>query len=232
MRLAIVGFGRMGRTIASLAPSRGHDVALIIDEDENPDGRGLTSERLRGIDAAMEFTTPTAAPKNLARLIDAGVPAVCGTTGWYEELPRISALVNKHRGGLVHAGNFSVGVQLFLRAAGDLARAFAGQLDFDVFLVEEHHARKLDAPSGTARALQERLLAADRARKFPITSIRAGSIPGIHSLTYDGPYDTVTLSHTARSREGFAAGALLAAEWLPGRTGVFTFDDVLFGETR
>jgi 4-hydroxy-tetrahydrodipicolinate reductase len=232
MRLAIVGYGRMGRAIASLAPSRGHEVALIIDEAENPDGHGLTPERLRGIDAAIEFTTPTAAPKNLARLIETKVPTVCGTTGWHEELPRITTLVGKHHAGLVHAGNFSVGVQLFLRAARDLACAFASQAEFDAFLVEEHHARKLDAPSGTARALQQRLLTADPGRKFPITSIRAGSIPGIHSVTYDGPYDTVTLSHTARSREGFAAGALLAAEWLPGRTGVFTFEDVLFGETR
>jgi 4-hydroxy-tetrahydrodipicolinate reductase len=232
MRLAIVGYGRMGRAIASLAPARGHEIALVIDQADNPEGRGLTPERLRGIDAAVEFSTPTAAPQNLARLIEAGIPAVCGTTGWHNELARITALAREHKAALVHAANFSVGVQLFLRAARELARGFVGQSEFDGFVVEEHHATKLDAPSGTAKALVDRLRAVDPARKFPITSIRAGAVPGVHTLTYDGPYDTVTLSHTARSRDGFAAGALLAAEWLPGRTGVFTFEDVLFGEVR
>jgi 4-hydroxy-tetrahydrodipicolinate reductase len=232
MRLAIIGHGRMGRTIAMLAPSRGHDIAAVIDEAENPDGRGITPERLAGSDVALEFTTPTAAPVNLARLIELGIPAVCGTTGWNDELPRIATLARERRGALVHAANFSVGVQLFLRGARELARRFAGRREFDGFILEQHHATKLDAPSGTARTLQERARAADPGREFPITSVRAGAIPGIHSLTYDGPYETVSLTHTARSRDGFAAGALLAAEWLPGRTGVFTFEEVLFGEDR
>jgi 4-hydroxy-tetrahydrodipicolinate reductase len=232
MRLVIVGHGRMGRAIASLAPARGHEIVAVIDEAENPDGRGLTRERLAGADVAVEFTTPSAAPTNLARLIEAGVPTVCGTTGWTAELPSVAALVRQRHGALVHATNFSIGVQLFLRGARELARRFAGLADFDAFIVEEHHAKKLDAPSGTAHTLRERLRAADPARDFPITSIRAGAIPGIHTLTYDGPHETVILSHSARSRDGFAAGALLAAEWLPGRTGVFTFEDVLFGEDR
>jgi len=232
MRLAIVGYGRMGRAIASLAPARGHEIALVIDEAENPDGRGLTVERLRGVDAAVEFSTPAAAPLNLVRLIEAGVPTVCGTTGWGHELPRITMLARERRAALVHAPNFSVGVQIFLRAARDLAQGFAGRREFEGFIVEEHHTTKLDAPSGTAQTLRERLHHADPDRVFPITSIRAGAIPGIHTITYDGPFDTVTLSHTARSRDGFAAGALLAAEWLPGRTGVFTFEDVLFGEAQ
>ena len=232
MRVAIVGYGRMGRAIAALAPARGHEIALVVDEAENPDGHALTRERLAGIDAAIEFTTPTAAPINLARLVQAGIPTVCGTTGWGAELPRVTAMVRERRGALVHAPNFSVGVQVFLRAAGELARRFAGLRDFDGFIVEEHHAKKLDAPSGTAHTLRERLRAADPAREFPITSIRAGAIPGIHTLTYDGPHETVSLTHNARSRDGFALGALLAAEWLPGRTGVFTFEDVLFGEDR
>jgi 4-hydroxy-tetrahydrodipicolinate reductase len=232
MRLAIVGYGRMGQAIASLAPARGHEIALVIDEAENPEGRALTAERLRGIDAAIEFSTPAAAPLNLVRLIEAGIPTVCGTTGWQHELPRITMLARQRHGALVHAANFSVGVQSFLRAARDLARGFAGRREFDGFIVEEHHAKKVDAPSGTAQALRERGRAADPDRQFPITSIRAGAIPGIHTLTYDGPFDTVMLSHTARSRDGFAAGALLAAEWLPGHTGVFTFEDVLFGEAQ
>jgi len=232
MRLAIVGHGRMGRTIASLATTRGHDIAAVVDEAENPDGRGITRERLAGVDVAFEFTTPAAAPANLTRLIELGVPVVCGTTGWNAELPRISVLARERRGALVHAANFSVGVLLFLRGARELARRFAGQREFDGFILEQHHAQKVDAPSGTARTLQALARTADPDREFPVTSVRAGAIPGIHSLTYDGPYETVSLTHTARSRDGFAAGALLAAEWLPGRTGVFTFEDVLFGEDR
>lgn len=232
MRLAIVGHGRMGRMIASLAPGRGHEITVVIDEADNPAGQALTPERLAGVDVAIEFTTPAAAPANLTRLIEAGVPTVCGTTGWTAELPGIFALVRQRRGAVVHAPNFSVGVQLFLSGARELARRFAGRREFDAFILEEHHAQKLDAPSGTAETLRELLRTADPGRDVPITSIRAGAIPGIHSLTYDGPYDTVTLTHGARSREGFAAGALLAAEWLPGHTGVFTFEDVLFGEDR
>lgn len=222
----------MGRTIAALAEARGHEVALVVDEAENPAGGALAPDRLSGVQAALEFTTAAAAPANLVRLAEAGVPTVCGTTGWDAELPRVAAIVRARAGALVHASNFSVGVHLFLRTARDLARRFAGHPAFDAFILEEHHAKKLDAPSGTALALQRLAATADPARRFPITSVRAGAIPGIHTLTYDGPHDTVVLTHTARSREGFAAGALLAAEWLPGRKGVFTFEDVLFGEDQ
>jgi 4-hydroxy-tetrahydrodipicolinate reductase len=220
----------MGRVIATLAAARGHEIALVVDEADNPGGHALSRDRLAGVEAALEFTTPASAPANLLRLAEAGVPTVCGTTGWDSDLPRIAAAVRERRTALVHATNFSVGVHLFLRAARDLARRFAGHPEFDAFILEQHHARKLDAPSGTARSLQSAVLEADPARRFPITSLRAGSIPGVHTLTYDGPHDTVTLTHAARSREAFAAGALLAAEWLPGHRGVFTFEDVLFGE--
>jgi 4-hydroxy-tetrahydrodipicolinate reductase len=230
MRLALIGYGRMGRAVASLAAERGHEVALVVDEADNPAGRALVRERLSGVDAAIEFTTPASAPVNLVRLAEAGVPTVCGTTGWDAELSRVAAVVRERSGALVHATNFSVGVHLFLRTAREMARRFAGHPAFDAFVLEEHHAKKPDAPSGTALTLQRVVGGADPARRFPITSVRAGAIPGIHTLTYDGPHDTVTLTHTARSREGFAAGALLAADWLRGRRGVFTFEDVLFGE--
>jgi 4-hydroxy-tetrahydrodipicolinate reductase len=232
MRLALVGYGRMGRTIAALAAARGHEIALAVDEAENPAGRALAPERLRGIEAALEFTTPASAPTNLVRLAEAGVPTVCGTTGWDGELARVVGVIRERHAALVHATNFSVGVHLFLRTARELARRFAAHPEFDAFILEEHHAGKLDAPSGTALTLQTTAAGADPARRFPITSVRAGSIPGNHTLTYDGPHESVALAHTARSREGFAAGALLAAEWLPGHSGVFTFEDVLFGEDR
>lgn len=232
MRIALVGYGRMGRAVEAAALARGHTIEARLDVDENAGGLALTPEQLAGADVAIEFTAPAAAPRNIERLVEAGVPVVTGTTGWAAELPRVTALVRDRGGSLLHATNFSVGVQLFLRAARELARAFAGRPGFDAFILEEHHAQKLDAPSGTALTLQQGVRAADPERPFPITSVRAGAIPGVHSLTYDGTDDTVSLTHTARGRGGFAAGAVLAAEWLPGRRGVFTFEDMLFGEHR
>jgi 4-hydroxy-tetrahydrodipicolinate reductase len=230
MRIAIVGNGRMGQTVAALATERGHTIHIVFDSRDNPGGRALTRERLAGADVAVEFTRPDAAVSNLERLIELGIPTVTGTTGWSDALPRISAMVDERRGALLHAPNFSVGVHLFLRAARELARSFRGRPEFDGSILEEHHAAKLDKPSGTALLLQRQLGAEDPDRRVPITSTREGSIPGTHTLTYDGAHETVALSHVARSRQAFAAGALAAAEWLPGKTGVFTFEDMLFGE--
>jgi 4-hydroxy-tetrahydrodipicolinate reductase len=229
MRIVIVGNGRMGRAVAALAEQRGHAIHGVFASRENAGGAALTPARLAGADVAVEFTRPDAAPANLERLVEAGIPTVTGTTGWSAELPRIARLVEGRRGALLHAANFSIGVHLFLRAARDLARRFAGHPEFDAFILEEHHAAKLDAPSGTARVLQDGLRQSDPARPFPITSVRAGAIPGTHSVSYDGPHETVSLSHVSRSREGFAAGVLAAAEWLPGHPGVHTFEDMLFG---
>jgi 4-hydroxy-tetrahydrodipicolinate reductase len=231
MRLLIVGDGKMGRAVADLAAARGHE-ATIVGREESAERHGLTAERTRGHDVAVEFTGPDAAPANIERLIAAGIPVVTGTTGWDAELPRITALVEARKGALLHAANFSIGVQLFLRAARALGTEFAGREGFDGFILEEHHAAKRDAPSGTARVLQQRLRDADPAREYPITSVRAGAIPGTHTVRLDGVFETVTLQHTARSRDGFAAGALAAAEWLPGHTGVYTFEAMLFGDRR
>ena len=231
MRIVIVGDGKMGRAVAGIAESRGHSIHAIIGSTENTGARALTAERLAGADVAVEFTQPDSAVANLERLIDAGVPVVTGTTGWRDQLPRITAQVERRGGALLHAANFSLGVHLFLRAAQDLVRRFTGHPEFDAFILEEHHATKLDAPSATARELQARASSADPARTFAITSVRAGATPGTHLVAYDGPYERVTLAHVARSREGFAAGALAAAEWLPGHRGVFTVEDMLFGES-
>jgi 4-hydroxy-tetrahydrodipicolinate reductase len=231
MRLLIVGNGKMGRAVAGLAQARGH-ATTIVGRAENPGGRGLSAERVNGHDVAVEFTRPDAAAANLERLIEAGIPVVTGTTGWEAELPRIAALVEARKGAFLHAANFSIGVHLFLRAARALAAEFAGREGFDGFILEEHHGAKRDAPSGTARVLRERLRDADPTHEYPITSIRAGSIPGTHAVSLDGPFETITLRHTARNRDGFAAGALAAAEWLPGRPGVHTFEAMLFGDRR
>jgi 4-hydroxy-tetrahydrodipicolinate reductase len=231
MRIVIVGNGKMGKAVAGLAAERGHTVQVVIGGRDNAGGQALTKERLAGAEVAIEFTRPNAVVANLERLVAAGIPTVTGTTGWESELPRVARLVESCRGSLLYAANFSIGVQLFFRAAGELARRFSGRPGFDAFILEEHHAAKVDAPSGTAKALQARAREVDRDREFPITSIRAGAIPGTHLLTYDGRHETVTLSHVARSRTGFAEGALAAAEWLPGHTGVYTFEDMLFGDS-
>ena len=231
MKIAIIGNGKMGKAIAGLATERGHIIHTVINRVENPGGRALTRERLSGADVAIEFTRPDAVVGNLERLIELGVPTVTGTTGWTEELPRVTALVERRGAGLLYAANFSVGVHLFFHAARDLARHFRGRPEFVVSIHEEHHAAKLDAPSGTALLLQRQLWAEEPGRRFPITSLRSGETPGNHTLTYEGAFETISLSHIARSRQVFAAGALAAAEWLPGHTGVFTFDDMLFGES-
>jgi 4-hydroxy-tetrahydrodipicolinate reductase len=229
MRVVLVGNGKMGHAVASLAAARGHTIHAMIGHGDNVGGRALTPERLAGADVAIEFTRLDAVSTNLERLIEAGVPTVTGTTGWSAELPRITSLVERKGGALLHASNFSTGVHLFLRAARELARRFAGHSEFDAFILEEHHSAKRDAPSGTARSLQTALLEGDPARQFPITSVRGGAMPGTHVVTYDAPSETVTLSHAARNRDGFAAGALAAAEWLPGHPGVHTFEEMLFG---
>jgi 4-hydroxy-tetrahydrodipicolinate reductase len=229
MRLAIVGNGKMGQAVTALALKRGHSIHAVIDSSDNDDGRALTSERLGGADVALEFTRPDAVVRNLERLIELGIPTVTGTTGWGQSLPRVTDLVARRHGALLHAANFSIGVHLFLRAARELARACRDRPEFNAAIVEAHHAAKLDAPSGTALMLQRQLRQEDAGRPFPITSVREGTIPGTHTLTYDSSHESITLSHVAQSREVFAAGALAAAEWLPGRTGVFTLEEMLLG---
>ena len=178
VRIVIVGNGKMGRAVAALAEQRGHTIHAVVSGTGNAGGRALTAEQLKGADVAVEFTRPEAVIANLERLIDAGVPTVTGTTGWRDALPPIAERVQQRAGALLHAANFSLGVHLFLRAAHDLAGRFAGRPEFDAFILEEHHAGKLDAPSGTARELEARLRAADAARSFPITSLRAVATPG------------------------------------------------------
>jgi 4-hydroxy-tetrahydrodipicolinate reductase len=229
MRIAIVGNGRMGKAIAALAEDQGHTIHTVITSDENPRGRALSSTRLSGSDVAMEFTSPGAAPDNLEKLLELGIPTVTGTTGWYDALPRVAACTRKHGGALLHSANFSVGVHLFLKTARELARLMKHRAEFTASINEEHHSAKRDIPSGTALMLQGQLADFDPTRTFPISSVREGSVPGTHTLSYDGPHEKIILRHIAQDRATFAAGALLAAEWLPGKTGVFTFEDILFG---
>ncbi len=229
MRIAIIGTGRMGRAVAEVARERGHDIVTTIGGVDNQEGVAITADRLAGAEVAVEFTRPDSVVGNLERLIEIGVPVVTGTTGWGDQLERVASLVNARGGSLLHAPNFSTGVALLLRAARLVAAQFAGREEFGAFLVDEHHAAKRDAPSGTALALQRALRSGDGGREFPITAIRGGHHPGRHRMTWDSRFETVHLEHAARDRRVFAEGAVRAAEWLPGRAGVFTFDDVLFG---
>jgi 4-hydroxy-tetrahydrodipicolinate reductase len=231
MRIAIIGTGKMGQAVAALAAARGHVIHTQVSRGDNPGGEALTADRLSGTDVAVEFTRPDAVVANLERLIPLGIPVVTGTTGWSESLSSVRTLVQQRHGALLHSVNFSVGVQLFFRAAQDLARQFGGRPQFTASIHEEHHKTKVDAPSGTALQLQRKLEEVAHQRSFPITSVRAGAAIGIHRLTYATEQERITLTHETLSRDVFADGALTAAEWLPGHTGVFTLEQMLFGET-
>lgn len=230
MRIALVGAGQMGRILAECAREAGHELALRLDSKTNAGGAGITAESMRGVDVALEFTTPDAVLANIDRLTAAAVPAVVGTTGWYDRLPEVRGMVEERGAALVYAANFALGVHLFLRLAREAGRLFAPHAAFDGFIVEEHHGRKRDAPSGTARVLRESARAGDPGRPYPITSVRGGHIPGTHRLTYDAADETLTLAHSVRSRRAFAVGALYAAQWIAGRRGFYEFSEILSGD--
>lgn len=227
LNLALIGYGKMGSAVAQLAPARGFNVRLILTSDSNRDGRGITPENLKGIDVAVEFTNPVTAVENIRRLAPLGCDLVVGTTGWTGRLEEVRKLVESSGVGMVYAANFSVGVQLFYRAARAVAPIFANFPQYEPYITEEHHRFKKDAPSGTALELKRQVEPHLSAREIPVASVRAGYIPGTHQLGFDSEADTVVLRHTARSRQGFAEGALLAAKWVVGKKGFFTFDEVL-----
>ena len=218
----------MGRMIEQVAEARGHRVTARFDIDNNPNGEGLTAAALRDTEVAIEFSTPATAGRNIERLLAAGIPVVVGTTGWYEELEAVRRQVDQSGGALVYSPNFSLGVNLFFRLVAEAARLLAPFPDFDPFLLESHHRMKKDAPSGTALKLAEMLRRSYGDRTPAAVSLRAGHIPGTHEIGFDSVAETITLTHTARNREGFAGGAVQAAELLRGRQGLFEFSELLF----
>jgi 4-hydroxy-tetrahydrodipicolinate reductase len=228
LRLAVIGDGRMGRALASLAAERGFELVAVIGEAAAAPA-GITRDLLGGADVAIEFTVPAAAAANVRACAACGCPVVSGTTGWDAERPAIEAAVRARGGALLWAPNFSLGVHLFTRIAAYAARQVTamGAAGFDMHLMETHHRAKLDAPSGTARLIAARV-EEQAGREPPITSVRTGSVPGTHELLFDAPFEQIRLEHVARDRRVFAAGALAAARWLHGRHGVFTLDH-LFG---
>jgi 4-hydroxy-tetrahydrodipicolinate reductase len=227
LRLAIIGCGKMGKLIEQLAPGYGCQVRVRFSGSDNAGGKALSHETLRGVDVAVEFTTPAAALENVRRLATLGMNCVVGTTGWYEHLPEAREAVLKGRTGLVWAPNFSVGVNLFVQAVAQTAALFAKHPEYEAWGWEIHHSAKKDAPSGTLKKLAEEIRAAGYVREVSLSASRAGAIPGTHEIGFDSVSDTITLRHTARSREGFARGALQAARWIAGKQGFFEFMEIV-----
>ena len=261
MKITLIGYGKMGRLLEARLLNRNHEVVAIVEPNYKGTGgelfpqaeiyaslesalNGAAGKNIKDSDAVIEFTHPAAAPENLLLLAREKIPAVTGTTGWFDRLPEISRAIDKSGSSLVWSSNYSMGVNLFFRIASYAAKLIDPFSDYDVGGFEIHHNKKADSPSGTARILVEKVLAAMTRKKKAVfqmldkapavdelhyASIRAGSVHGTHSLLFDSPADTIELTHTARNGEGFAAGAVLATEWLCSkkRIGVFTVDDVL-----
>jgi 4-hydroxy-tetrahydrodipicolinate reductase len=227
MNLAIVGHGKMGRLIEQLAPEYGFDVKLRLDVNNNARFEGMTAENFRGVDVAIEFSTPETAPENIERLARLGVSAVVGTTGWFVHLERMREIVAREKTALVWSSNFSVGVNIFSQIVGEAARMMARQPEYGAWAWEIHHATKKDAPSGTLLAVVEKMKQSGYSKPIDVSSSRSGAHPGTHEIGFDSGADTITIRHTARSREGFARGALRAARWLHGKKGFFDFRDIV-----
>jgi 4-hydroxy-tetrahydrodipicolinate reductase len=225
-RVAVIGDGKMGQAIRQLAIEKGWQVTALIGEGESAKGKGINARTLGEPEVAVEFTQPDAAVANVTAALRAGIPVVVGTTGWYDSLAEVTRIANETGTPLLWSPNFSLGVNVMIelaRYAGTLMRTLE---DFDAHIVETHHARKKDAPSGTAIAIGK--AASDSLeRPIPTTSIRTGSVPGTHELIFDGAFEELSITHLARDRRVFADGALKAADWLIGKRGVFTMRDVL-----
>ncbi len=275
MKIAIIGYGKMGHMIEKIAKDRGHEISVIIDADNLAD---IDSKAFRKSDVAIEFTQPSTAVNNLLRCFSAGVPVVCGTTGWLDSLDAVKSVCESGKGAMLYSSNFSIGVNIFEAVSRYLARIMNNYEQYIPTMEEVHHIHKLDHPSGTAITIAEELIAAsnkvDNWKETPelnelsensnisdsseplqpetskpetshtlyISHRREGEVPGIHTVTWDSPQDTITISHSAKSREGFALGAVIAAEWLAekckkfsvgplkigsGQTGFFTMKDML-----
>ncbi|MCS6952084.1 MAG: 4-hydroxy-tetrahydrodipicolinate reductase [Bryobacterales bacterium] len=228
MKLAIVGYGKMGRLIEQLAPDYGFEIALKLDEFNNARFQGITPENFRGVDVAVEFSTPAAVVENIERIAALGVNLVVGTTGWHERREHVREVVARSGIGLVWSPNYSVGVNLFFRIVAEAARRLHEQTEYEAWGWEIHHAAKKDAPSGTLLQLVEEMRKAGYGRPVHLSSSRAGAHPGTHEIGFDSAADTITLRHTARNREGFARGALKAAQWIVGKKGFYEFRQILF----
>jgi 4-hydroxy-tetrahydrodipicolinate reductase len=217
-KIALVGYGKMGRMIHALAPECGCEVVATFD---------ATPDALPPCDAVIEFSTPETALSNIRRFAELKVNAVIGTTGWLEHLPEARAAVEAAGTGLIYGANFSVGVALFSKIVEEASRLLAGERDYEAWAWEMHHSAKKDAPSGTLLKLLGDMKRGGYQAHVDVSSSRAGKVPGTHEIGFDSAADTITLRHTARSREGFARGALRAAQWIAGKQGMYEFREIL-----
>ncbi|MGD9993226.1 MAG: 4-hydroxy-tetrahydrodipicolinate reductase [Salinivirgaceae bacterium] len=236
MNIALIGYGKMGKAIEAIAVSRGHTIGLIIDHDNQSD---LNPDKLRGIDVCIEFSKPESAVANYLKCFESGVPVVSGTTGWLDQLGELIKKCENMKAGFFYASNFSLGVNLFFELNRKLAQLMQDFPEYSVSMNEIHHTKKLDAPSGTAITLAESILAAKNRynswknqadvneNELPIISFREGEVPGTHEVIYDSSIDTLSIKHEAKSRKGFAMGAVLAAEFMKGKSGCYGMNDLL-----
>jgi 4-hydroxy-tetrahydrodipicolinate reductase len=236
MRIALIGYGKMGRAIERIAITRGHEIVLKIDLDN---GHEMTRENLLKADVAIEFTGPSSATANLLKCAEAGIRVVCGSTGWLEDYPAVKMAFEKKGSAFLYASNFSIGVNIFFELNKKLAVLMAPHQEYEVEMLEIHHTQKKDAPSGTAITLAEQVMSeipslktwvnriATQAGELPIISKRLDPAPGTHEVRYRSPIDDIEIIHTAHNREGFAGGAVLAAEYIKDKKGIFSMKDVL-----
>jgi 4-hydroxy-tetrahydrodipicolinate reductase len=218
MKIGLIGYGKTGKMVEKYALSRGHDIVAIVTSKD-------PLEALLGADVCIDFSHPDSTLDHIKQLAKLGKSVVVGTTGWYDALDTVSELVKKSQIGMLYGPNFSIGVQLFNKILFEAAKLMQHHAQYDLAAVEEHHNQKVDAPSGTALKLSKTIFDAS-GKDITFTSVRCGSIPGTHTVIFDSPADTVTLSHQARNREGFAEGAVIAAEWLHGKKGLYRFEDI------
>jgi 4-hydroxy-tetrahydrodipicolinate reductase len=234
MKIALIGYGKMGKAIEKIAIAKGHEIVLRTNSQQP-----LEKEHLQGADVAIEFTGPETAYHNILKCFEANVPVVCGSTGWLEKLPAVKAVCLEKHQAFLYASNFSVGVNIFFEINKRLAELMGGQQQYNVVMEEIHHTQKRDAPSGTAITLAEQVMdkvsrkkqwvneETDQPDELAIISKRIDPAPGTHSITYTSDIDDITITHTAHSREGFASGAVVAAEWLKDKKGIYSMKDVL-----
>ena len=235
MKIALLGYGKMGQVIERIALERGHEIVLKKDEFNTYDG-------LSAADVAIDFSVPSAAVANISSCFHANVPVVSGTTGWLEHYDEMEALCNEKQGGFISSSNFSLGVNIFFELNEYLAKIMAQFDSYKVSMEEIHHTQKLDAPSGTAISLAKGVIENSNYSKWTmenpnseeihIEAKRIGDVPGTHTVTYDSTVDNIEIKHTAHNREGFALGAVIAAEWLAGKKGIYTMKDVLYLESK
>jgi 4-hydroxy-tetrahydrodipicolinate reductase len=237
MHIALIGYGKMGQMIEKAALARKHSISAKLDSQKK-----ISKDILNGSDICIDFSHPSCAVENIKKMAELGKNIVVGTTGWYDQIKEIKEIVEANQVGLIYSPNFSIGVNLFFEIVSAAAKLIDSFSEYDVGMIEAHHSQKVDSPSGTALLIAEQLINNIKRKKrviedldgkavpadsIHLSCLRCGSIPGTHSVVFDSAADSITLTHQARSREGFALGAVVAAEWLKGRKGVFTMNDLL-----